>query len=516
MNCLSQMFSMDYVFKPIDGLLNKIPMYRVVLYGLIIMVLYSFVVSVIGKLPYDVVSLFIHLLVITISCVITNSICSFLFKAPTNTESTAITALILFFLLWPLTSPTNIAITALAGLIAMTSKYVIAYKKIHVFNPAALSIFILGLFGFGNAIWWAGSEILLPVTVIVGFLIVRKIRRFHLVVSFISTALFLISMRQLLRDIPLNETLLQLILSDPLIFFATVMLTEPLSTPPKKELQILYGVIVGILYSLQFHIGPLYSTPEFALLAGNVVSYIISKKQRVVLTLIEKKLIGEDMYDYVFESNVKLHFQPGQYLEWQLPHEKVDSRGNRRYFTIASSPTESTIRLGVKIPHNSSSFKGALKDFEYGDSLIVSQYAGDFLLPEDSHKKMVFIAGGIGITPFRSMVKFLIDTHQKRDIILLYTSSTENGFIYKDFFDNTKKIGVYPIYSVTKADYVSNQWKGHKGYITKELITQKIPDYEERIFYISGPQTLVTNYKILLKRLNIPDDQIITDYFPGF
>lgn len=305
-------------------------------------------------------------------------------------------------------------------------------------------------------------------------------------------------------------------MSDPLILFATVMLTEPLSTPPKKDMQILYGVFVGILYSLQFHIGPLYSTPELALLIGNTVSYIISKKQRAVLTLKEITKVGEEMYDYVFESSVRLHFQPGQYLEWQLPHEKVDSRGNRRYFTIASSPTESDIKLGIKIPQKSSSFKGAIKNFEYGDSIIVSQYAGDFLLPEDPKQKLVFIAGGIGITPFRSMVKFLIDTHQKRDIILLYSTSTEKGFIYKDLFDNAKEIGVRTIYFVTKTEHVSKQWKGQKGYITQEIIHKEIPDYQERVFYISGPQTLVTNYKLLLKRLYISDDQIVTDYFPGF
>lgn len=186
---------MEHILKPIDALLNKIPMYRIVLYGLMLMVIYTFGVSILGKLPYDVISLLIHLLVITVSCLVTNAICSYLFKAPTNTESSSITALILFFLLWPLTSPTNIAITSVAGMIAMASKYIIAYKKIHIFNPAALSIFILGFFGIGNSIWWAGSQILFPITAIVGFLIVRKIRRLHLVLSFIGTALFFISLR---------------------------------------------------------------------------------------------------------------------------------------------------------------------------------------------------------------------------------------------------------------------------------------------------------------------------------
>ncbi len=97
------------------------------------------------------------------------------------------------------------------------------------------------------------------------------------------------------------------------------------------------------------HIGSIYSTPELALLVGNVFSALVNPKGKVILTLKENKQISDTTSEFIFSSNRTLPFLPRQYMEWTLPHEKTDSRGDRRYFTIASSPTEKDIRLGVKI-----------------------------------------------------------------------------------------------------------------------------------------------------------------------
>jgi len=118
----------------------------------------------------------------------------------------------------------------------------------------------------------------------------------------------------------------------------------------------------------------------------------------------------------------------------------VDSRGNRRYFTIASSPTEKELRLGVKFYPNGSSFKKALASMNEADTIIASQLSGDFIMPSNKKKKLVFIAGGIGITPFRSMIKYLIDTKQKRDIVLIYSNRTKTDVIYKNIFDSAANI----------------------------------------------------------------------------
>ncbi|TGV95790.1 FAD-dependent oxidoreductase, partial [Mesorhizobium sp. M2E.F.Ca.ET.154.01.1.1] len=115
----------------------------------------------------------------------------------------------------------------------------------------------------------------------------------------------------------------------------------------------------------------------------------------------------------------KLAFQAGQYLEWTLGLDRSDNRGNRRYFTVASSPTEQSVRLGVKFYPKSSAFKQALGTMRPGGTIHAAQLAGDFTLPSDPKIKIAFLAGGIGITPFRSMLQYLIDRNESRPIVVL-------------------------------------------------------------------------------------------------
>lgn len=228
--------------------------------------------------------------------------------------------------------------------------------------------------------------------------------------------------------------------------------------------------------------------------------------------------MGADMYELIFQSSKPLRFFPGQYLEWTLPHEKMDSRGNRRYFTIASSPTENDIHIGVKIGKDrSSSFKQKLLLMQKGEMISATQLAGDFTLPTDARKKLVFIAGGIGVTPYRSMVKYLIDKRENRDIVLFYAHALPDGFVYKDLFETGRKIGLKTHYLLTVPEKDTPKgWNGKVGYLTKEMLQEVVPDYKDRVFYLSGPSRMVDTYKELLRSVGVFPTNIVTDYFPGF
>jgi glycine betaine catabolism B len=505
------------MIRKIDSLLNDYTMYRVVLYGLLFLVAISIVFGETGILYYKPHQLLFSLLILSVVCFVVNVLFAKITKAPVNTESFLITALILFFIMMPVTN-TNDALTLVAaGTIAMASKYVLAINRHHIFNPAAIAPFLLGLFGNGNALWWVGSDVLLPFVAIVGFLIVRKIQRFQLFFAFLLTSIVTLSLFGLKSGIPIQQSALEAFTSWPLIFFATVMLTEPLTMPATRQQRVIYGGIIGILFGSQFQLGPIYTTPEFALIIGNVYSTLVNPKKTLFLRIKEKITAANETYEFVFHPSSLLTFQPGQYLEWTLPMTRTDSRGNRRFFTIASSPTEKEIRLGVRIGKDSSTFKQKLSSLTADDAVAVTNLAGSFTLPEEKDKKLVFIAGGIGITPFRSMVKYLIDKKERRDIVLFYANKTEEEIAYKDIFDAASDaIGLKTVYILSDKEHVPTNWKGKVGRIDKALLEDSVPDYKDRMFYLSGPTAMVRGYKDLLLQLGIPHTQIITDYFPGF
>ncbi len=501
----------------IDSFLNAITMYRLVLYGLVVLVSVSIIFGFLGLLPFSGVAMLFTLTVLTAVGYLTHRIFAWIFKATTNSESYRITVLILFLIVPPISDATDFAVTAAVAFVAMASKYLLAIEKKHIFNPAAFGVFLLGLFGFGTAIWWVGSLILLPFVAVLGFLIVRKIRKPYLVLPFFLTAILTISLFNLRNGLSITESITQVVTSWPTVFFATVMLTEPLTAPTRFRLYVLYSGLVGILFGLQFHIGPLFVSPEFALVVGNIFSYIVSPKQKLFLKLKEKKQLSSDIFEFIFTKRADFSFHPGQYLEWTVPPHHVDSRGNRRYFTIASSPTEEDIRLGVKIlPKQSSRFKKALLELETGDRIVASQLAGDFILP-DATGHYVFIAGGIGVTPFRSMIQYLLDKKEKRDIIFFYVASSPEELVYRDVFDRAvSELGIHVIYVITHPDNVPKGWSGEVGRLNDAILTKHVSDVKERTYYLSGPNVMVDWYKNMLRELGVPASSVITDYFPGF
>lgn len=504
----------------IDKILSRITMYRVVLYYLIFLFVVAVIFGFLGILPFSGISIILSLLFILAVCLVTNYIFAWAFDAQINLESAYITALILLFLITPLESLSDNTFLSLAfwgAAWAMASKYIFAINKKHIFNPAAFAVVLTEVTLHQSASWWIGTMPLFPFVLIGGLLLVRKMLRFDFVISFLVVASFMSIAPHLNNAGSLLTISKNSLVISPLLFLAFVMLTEPLTTPPKRWLRVVYGALVGLLFAPGIHIGSFYFTPEIALLSGNIFSYLVSPKQKLILSLKEKKFVGTDTYDFIFTPSEVLKFEPGQYLEWTLGSNGADSRGNRRYFTISSSPTEPEIHMGIKFYSAPSTFKTALQKLNIGDTIIASQLAGEFLLPKDSTKKLVFIAGGIGITPFRSMIKYLIDKNQKRIVTLLYSNKTMADVAYKEIFDEAEeKLNIKTVYALTDIENIPNDWKGCCGFITADVIKKEIPDYKDRIFYLSGPHGMVVSFEKVLKDLGVSKWNIKKDFFPGF
>lgn len=505
------------MFKAIDRILDHVTMYRLLVYYLIGLLVVAVGFSAAGRLNYSPVVIVGLAVYTVVAAWVTNKIFSYFLDIPANNDSTYITALILSLIITPSTDKYNLLfITAAVGL-AIASKYVLTIKKRHIFNPAAIAVVLTAIGPQQSASWWVGNSPMMPFVLIGGFLLVRRIRRGAMVTTFFITALLATSAEALINHHSLLTTLHATIFSSSLLFLGFVMLTEPLTSPSRKKYQIWYGILTGLLFPPQVHFGKIFSTPERALIVGNVFAYIVNPKVKLFPILRQKLRITPDTLDFVFIPDYRFAYEPGQYMEFTLSHDNVDTRGQRRYFTLASSPTEDTIRIGVKFYPKGSSYKTALQHMGEKTLISANSLGGDFTLPEDMSRKLAFIAGGIGVTPYRSMIKYLLDKHQQCDVTLLYSASTAEDIAYSDVFEAARKeIGVKPVYMLTKpgAQIPDNRFRA--GMITPEVIQAEIPDYHERLFYISGPQPMVAGISAELKKLGVRGEHIKTDFFSGY
>jgi ferredoxin-NADP reductase len=500
----------------IDYVLDRITMYRLVLYVLIGLIAVAAVLSYFQLLAFSPLALILSTAFLVLICWATNTILARIFAVPANVESTYITALILASIIDPIKSPGDLLFLGWAGILAISSKYILGFYNKHIFNPAAIAVVITSFALGESASWWVGTASMLPAVIVGGALLVRKLRQGEMVFFFVGTALVTVCVVSVLQGLSIPRELQQLLVESPLFFFAAIMLTEPLTIPPTQGLKLFYAIIVGILFVPQIHIGRLYSTPELALVTGNVYSYLVSPKYNVVLKLKRKSKIASNVVDFAFKPSRKLVYAPGQYMEFTLGHTKPDSRGNRRFFTLASSPTEESLHLGVRFYKNGSSFKKALYNIDGRTQVMAGQIAGDFTLPQDTEQKLVFLAGGIGITPFRSMLKYLLDMKERRDIVLFYANRTADEIAYSDVLSEAQaRLGIRVFYTLTNMQAVPRNWRGLVGRIDEEMIAQLVPDYTERTFYLSGPLDMVRAYEHMLKDMGVKREQIKTDFFPG-
>lgn len=507
------------MLEPIDILLNKFTMYRFTLYYLIFLVAIAVFFSFFGFLTYKPFDIVINTLIAVGISLLANYLFAKIFKAITNVESVFITALILVLIV-PISFPQNTAFLIFASIIAMAAKYLLTVEKRHLFNPAAISVAAISLISNNSATWWVGTPIMLPFIVLGGLLVIRKTRREIMVINFLGAYLFLITLGAVFHTGSIVSVLTTWKLSlfhSALFFFAFVMLTEPLTSPATKRLQIFYAYVVALFYAtIQLRLFGIGFTPEMALSLGNVFSYFSSPNYRLDLVLKWKKQLSPDTFAFAFDKLPNFKFTAGQYMEWTLPHKNIDSRGNRRYFSLASSPTENEIFLAVKFYNPSSSYKKALLNLEEGQKIIASQVAGDFTLPKNINKPLVFIAGGVGIVPFRSIIKQIIDNKMQLDITLFYSNRTADEILFSDTFQKAQEYGVKTIYTLTAIDNIPENWQGERGYITEDLLKQKLPDYLQRAYYISGPQLMVQSFEKLLLGMGVKKRNIITDFFPGY
>ncbi len=222
------------------------------------------------------------------------------------------------------------------------------------------------------------------------------------------------------------------------------------------------------------------------------------------LTLIEKKKEAEDVTSFVFKPEIPFSWKPGQFLHYTLKHKNYDSRGPDRYFTIASAPFEQVVIITTRFAKDGSSFKKALKSFKIGDHIEGVAPDGNFTL-DDPNQKSVFIAGGIGITPFRSILLDFVRKNIPVHVTLLYANKTAD-FVYKEELKSIAKQNPN-----LKIHFIAGPKR-----IAGNTVKKTVANLKRPIFYVSGPQPMVESIDIILEGLGVRKNHIKNDFFPGY
>jgi len=225
----------------------------------------------------------------------------------------------------------------------------------------------------------------------------------------------------------------------------------------------------------------------------------------VKLKLIDKKPEVPNVYSFIWQPDQPVSWEAGQYLHYILPHPQEDDRGTARWFTISAAPFEKHIRLTTRFDtQRSSTFKQALQKLPIGDEIESDDGPKGTFVIQPNASRYYFIAGGIGITPFRSILAQLDHDNKPFNIELLYANRDQDLVFGDELRELEMKHRDFHIHTFLDGQRID------------ETALKMCSEDDKCIFYLSGPRPMVENYEHLLKDLGVAEERIKLDYFPGY
>jgi ferredoxin-NADP reductase len=219
----------------------------------------------------------------------------------------------------------------------------------------------------------------------------------------------------------------------------------------------------------------------------------------------------ENIRTFYFQPPKKVDYTAGQFIEMHLPHKNPDERGDKHWFTLSSSPSEELLSITTKFAgEKSSTFKKKLFSLKPGAEVDMSDPMGDFVLPKLVQTPLIWVAGGIGLTPFHSMMKWLADTGEQRNIKFIYGVRNEDEIVFQD---TMKAAGVHATIVVGEP---SPTWGGETGRLSAEMILGLTKPSEDALIYISGPEPMVESLEKQFHAAGIKKNQLVLDFFPNY
>lgn len=222
----------------------------------------------------------------------------------------------------------------------------------------------------------------------------------------------------------------------------------------------------------------------------------------MVLTLIEKEHLIDNIWAFRFRPSGPFMWTPGQYMRVELPHDNPDAEGTKRWFTISSAPYDGIAQITTRVTE--STFKQALSKLAEGGELqLLEEPEGDFVW-QDSELPIIFVAGGIGVTPFRSILRQRLHDNLPLNVTLIWGSRTPD-LPFKDEVEQWQAAN-----SGFKVHYATG------NPLTAEKIAELEPDINTSLVYVSGPEPMVQALSKDLIAHGLPETQVKQDEFPNY
>jgi ferredoxin-NADP reductase len=487
-------------------------MYRVITSVLVVIIVAAAILAALGLVGFSPGGILGTALVAIAGTVVGSAVGRVIVRHPLHLESSVITGLLIATIVPPTLQPVDIIGASTAGLLAGISKFLIAPGGRHILNPAATGVSIAALFGLTFSFWWVATPPLTPFIIIGGLLVAYRAGVMKTVGVFVAVALVALGSRLVMSGDPVDSTVWLMLTSYPVLFLGLFMLTEPLTLPTKQWQHYVVAVIVGLGVALPFSVPfgetfTLYSSPELALVAGNLVSWGLvassGSRRATTFTVHETTSRSDDVIEFTLNLQKPLRLQPGQWVELHIPHAGPDARGSRRVFSVSSDVTRAQgpspqLCLATRQSIPGSTFKDALFAEGQPRQGRITQVGGDFL-PPSSRRPIVCVAGGIGITPFVSWLRSLRPTPDNPlDLWLIVVTKRPGELLYPE-------VGVLPGVTLIAIDHLDQ---------LGNTLTDLDSALSDCHVAVSGSPGFVTSATTALKRVGAR--RVVTDRFVGY
>lgn len=235
----------------------------------------------------------------------------------------------------------------------------------------------------------------------------------------------------------------------------------------------------------------------------------------VNVKLVKKQEVASGTMAFYFEKPAGFEFRAGQFADYTLINPpETDAEGDVRGFSLVQAPSEDHLVAATRM--RDTAFKRVIRDLPVGSEVKFDGAYGDFTLHKTETTPAVFLIGGIGITPVRSMIAQASHDHTDHQLTLLYSNKTpaDAAFTHdlEGFAADNPNFTFVPVYT----DVSKQDWAGERGYINADMVRRHVADLNTPIYYLAGPAAMVKAMRQLLVELGVNEDNIRTEEFSGY